>query len=474
MGEVRARGDEEASSVVSSTFSLGDPVATDSAKDDIERRVGGVVEDLKNTSLADTEGSDSSTSVTDKAIASGPASGMDVDDGNLPKIPLSRCLFCNYDSPSISLNAVHMERIHGMFIPERNFLLDLDGLIDHLQQKIQYFHECLYCGKLKPSVFGLQTHMRDVGHCKIPFDTEAEQLDIGDYYDFTSTYSDGDSEGEVEGPRARTSGGVKLGARREAAIDADGDEDMEDGDGWETDSYESSLDSADLTAVPLDQRIHQYEKLNQHPHHAHTDPRPHHNRDGWHSHAHKHVHAVFYSDYELHLPSGRVAGHRSLNKYFKQNLHNHPSAEERVQRAIEAAGDSDSEEEENRQLARRHQVRGRALVCRANGGLGMNGVTSEKRKEVRVAEKRSRKVEERERRKFQWGNNKQRNHQKHFRVSVMNSHLSDSMLMGIRILYYSDTLPLFFIRSALSYPIAIPGIGIIGWRDRVHCMANHR
>src|SRR5665811_735046 len=75
-------------------------------------------------------------------------------------------------------------------------------------------------------------------------------------------------------------------------------------------SSESSLDSADLTAVPLDERTHQYEKLHQHPHHSHTDPRSHHNKDGWHSHAHKHNHAAFYADYELHLPSGRTAGHR--------------------------------------------------------------------------------------------------------------------------------------------------------------------
>jgi pre-60S factor REI1 len=264
--------------------------------------------------------------------------------------------------------------------------------------------------------------MRDKGHCKIPFGTEDEQLEIGEYYDFTSTYSDveDESDSEDELPGIKQSGGVKLGVKRPTTTtEEERTEDMEDGDGWETDSSASSLDSADLTAVPLDQRTHQYEKLDQHPHHSHSDPRPHRNKDGFHSHAHKHAHAVFYSDYELHLPSGRVAGHRSLNKYFRQNLHSYPSAAERQEKlAIEAAESSDTDEKDQQISRREERERGRALMSRANGGLGMVGVTVEKRKEVQAAEKRSRKVEDREQRKMQWYNNKQSNMQKHFRVRL--------------------------------------------------------
>merc|ERR1711939_251486 len=136
------------------------------------------------------------------------------------------------------------------------------------------------------------------------------------------------------------------------------------------------------------------------------------NKDGWHSHAHKHAHAVFYSDYELHLPSGRTAGHRSLNKYYRQNLHSHPSpAERQEQLAIQEAASSEEETNE--------RERGRAMVSRANGGLGMQGVTAEKRKEVAVIEKRARKVQERETRRYQWGVNKQNNMQKHFRDPLL-------------------------------------------------------
>ncbi|PSS18451.1 hypothetical protein M430DRAFT_139697 [Amorphotheca resinae ATCC 22711] len=414
--------DDEASSVVSSTFSLGEPMAANEDVDsDAEQEFNEVVEGIKKTNLKDAPAETRrpsrphhSTAPKNDAESEATASSVTAADDETPvETLLKRCLFCNYDSPSVPLNAAHMERIHGMFIPEKPYLVDLDGLIGSLYEKIHEYHECLYCGKLKPSVFGLQTHMRDKGHCKIPFETEDDQLEIGEFYDFTSTYSDVEDESDSEDalPGKNRSGGVKLGAKREAKADGD-----EDGDGWETDSSESSLDSADLTAVPLDQRTHQYEKLDQHPHHSHSDPRPHHNRDGWHSHAHKHAHAVFYSEYELHLPSGRTAGHRSLNRYFRQNLHNHPSPEERQQLAIEAGSDSEGDQ----RVARRNdRERGRALTSRANGGWGMIGVAPEKKREVQAAEKRSRKAEDRERRKFQWGNNKQSNFQKHFRDPLL-------------------------------------------------------
>jgi pre-60S factor REI1 len=379
-----------------------------------------LVEGIKGVSLTDStkhsrmssqqEVSVGATGNAEKSVASSTSSETPSTRMTQPELSLQRCLFCNYESPTTPLNVVHMERIHGMFIPERQYLVDLDGLITSLHEKIYEFHECLYCGRLKPTVFGLQTHMRDKGHCKIPFDTEDEQLEVGEFYDFTSTYSDAGEELSDDEP----SGGVKLGSKSTT----EKDEDMEDADGWETDSSASSLDSADLTAVPLDQHMHQYEKLDRHPHHSSQDPRPHHNRDGWHSHAHKHAHAVFYSDYELYLPSGRSVGHRSLAKYYRQNLHNHPShAERQEQYAIEAAQNSDADEE-NRQVAQQNnRERGRAITSRANGGMGLVGVSEQRKREIRATEKRARKLEERERRRFQWGNNKQSNFQKHFRVS---------------------------------------------------------
>lgn len=463
----RGSHNDDASSVMSSTFSLGDPMAVsihdDEIDSDAEEEFNEVVEGIKKTNLKEAppatrrpsrphHPADGTEQERDSSVGTAASTSV-VGDKLSKEAAVKRCLYCNFDSPSIELNAAHMERIHGMFIPERTYLVDLEGLIGSLYEKINEYHECLYCGKLKPTIFGLQTHMRDKGHCMIPFHTEDEQLEIGEFYDFTSTYSDvedeSDSEGDLPGEK---NGGVKLGAKRATkTVDENGDEEMGEGDGWETDSSESSLDSADLTAVPLDQREHSYEKLSKHPHHTHSDPRPHQNKDGFHSHAHKHAHAAFHSEYELFLPSGRTAGHRSLNKYYRQNLHNYPSAAEREEQlAIEAAASSEEDKEINldQRVARQgpERGRGRPARARATDELALVGVSAEKRKEVAAADKRAKKIELREQRKFERGVNKVGNSQKHFRVSYSLSEMGHVLdkLTFYRIHCFNDRLHPFF------------------------------
>lgn len=282
-----------------------------------------------------------------------------------------------------------MERFHGMFIPEKTYLVNMEGLIDQLQRKVHEDHECLSCGKFKTTVFGVQTHMRDKGHCKIPFDTEEEQLEIGDHYDFRSTYSDDEEELSDDEQDGEEKGGARLGARRAAkTVGEDGQEIEEqgDGEGWETDSDESSLDSEDLTSVPAEGHQHQYDRLKNHPHHSSQDAGSRHKVDGWHSHAHKHTHAVFHDEYELHLPSGKSVGHRSLNKYYRQNLTNYPTPEERAeQKLLEEAAAEDGDDQV---AGRGEEARGRAMVPR--GAVGMAGVPDHERRLVARSEQKAR------------------------------------------------------------------------------------
>ena len=338
-------------------------------------------------------------------------------------VPLNRCLFCNYNSPSLKLSVMHMSKYHGMFIPEQIYLTDLEGLITWLHDKISEIHECLYCHKLKGSTEGIQTHMRDKGHCMIAFESEKDMIEVGQYYDFRSTYSDQeDSDEDMEDVSEEPHSGVKADSRKvlkTVISDANGDHQMEDGaenaEGWETDSSASSLDSADLTAVPIEDHQHAYERLPMHRHHTHNDPRPHRAIDGFHSHAHSH-HAAFHSDYELHLPSGRTAGHRSLSRYYRQNLHNHPPASERdEQRMLEEAA---SGVDPGQQMVERSS-RGRQVVTRANGGEGTLGVADAQKKEVQAVEKRDTKRAQRAQKQYQWGVDKRGNNQKHFRDPLL-------------------------------------------------------
>ncbi|KAK8069731.1 c2h2 type zinc finger containing protein [Apiospora phragmitis] len=427
---------DDASSVMSSTFSLGEPlpVEKDDVDSDAEDEFSEVVENLKKTKLNERSVDERPSPVkrpsnpqpSDQAQRERHRVSENADDAAstaatpVPTVTLKSCLFCNYESPSVPLNVTHMERIHGCFIPEKEYLVNLEGLIENLQERIHELCECLYCGKMRSNAFAVQTHMRDKGHCKIPYTTEDEQLEIGEFYDFRSTYSDDEASDDESVDGDKQPGGVKLGARRSAkAVGEDGDEITETEEGWETDSSESSCDSDEITSVPIEGHLQQYARLDKHPHHSSTDPRAHHQPDGWHSHAHKHR-AIFHDDTSLHLPSGRAVGHRSLQKYYRQNLHSYPTPEERAERlALEGSTVEPGEPSGDNQVA--HQERGRssAVIPRDQGGIGMVGVTDEKRKEVKRAEKRARKVEHNAARRQEWNVNKKGNQQKYYNYQIL-------------------------------------------------------
>jgi pre-60S factor REI1 len=436
-GEGRT-ADDETTSVMSSAVSLGEPLDgnfTRHQASEAEAEFSEVVKGIKETSLEEKEPVSRRPSRPHHSAAetrpehplslttqSSTPTTEDTTKGPGDVSP-NRCLFCNYDSPTLRLNVMHMTKFHNLFIPEQPYLVDLEGLIGYLQGKVVDQHECLFCHKSKHSASGAQTHMKDKGHCMIAFDSEEDMIEVGQFYDFRSSYSDEEEEDDEDTDMEDTpSGGVKLGSKRSGVskatvVNSNGDELMidgdENGDGWETDSSASSLDSAELHAVPID-HDHAYTRLPMHRHHSHNDPRPHRTFDGFHSHAHSHY-AVFRSDYELHLPSGRTAGHRSLARYYRQNLHNYPTAEERIQQRLiadeTADGDGSGEIEP--------QGRGRQAITRANGGMGMIGVTDAKKREVAAVEKRERKAAQRLQKHYQWGVDKRGNSQKHFRDPLL-------------------------------------------------------
>ena len=435
----------ETESLVDSTFSLGEPMevqstTTESTVNGVDERAEEefeeVVDSIKATRLEDASPVDPlsrrPSRPTPTSALSGsrdhPISATTDEDGEYehPSDP-QQCLFCNYLSPTVDLNLNHMSKQHGFFVPEREYLVDLAGLLNYLSETITVLHQCLYCHKTVHTASGVQTHMRDRGHCMLAYSTEEEQLDVGDFYDFRSTYSDED----VSDEEGETNGGVSLGqkrATRTAVENADGEDvdmnDEEDNDeDWESDSTLSSVPTDEITSVPIDQE-HRTAKLDLHRHHSHTDPRPHKNSDGFHSHAHHTPVAVYHDEYELHLPSGRTAGHRSLNTYYRQNLRNYPSAEERVQQRLltsQREGDEDADAEDNASETTETQDRGRGrqLVSRANGGLGMVGVTDAKKREVKLLEKRQLRRAERAENKYRAGNERRGNFQKHFRDHLL-------------------------------------------------------
>lgn len=331
---------DDTSSVMSSTFSLGDPINKSEAAD-----VSQLTSKLKTTAIEE-EGADEEEEEEE-------------DDDEFSS---SRCLFCREPSSDLQSNVDHMFKTHGMFIPEKDYLVDLEGLIRYLHAKITQNNECLYCHAIRSTAAGIRTHMRDKGHCMIAFETEEEQLEIGQFYDFRSTYSDNEDDDDESAENA--DGGVKVPQSDDA-----------DDDGWETASSATSVES-DGESKPY---------------------RP--------------SQPIYQTDYELHLPSGKSVGHRSLARYYRQNLHNYPTPEERAARQL--AIENGTAQEEEQKPSRNHH---RAVITRANGGLGMLGATASQKHEAQLAERRERNRAQREEQKYIAKVNRAANNQKHYRV----------------------------------------------------------
>lgn len=449
-----ALGEDETASIMSSTVSLGDPIATSIAPitapeqpavpvaPEAEAEFSKVVDGIKDSKITDedpvsrrpTRPHHSAGEQRPDHPISPPnenpsitASSTTTEGVPLDAVPLNRCLFCNYNSPTFKLSVLHMTKYHGMFIPEQSYLVDIEGLISWLYARIHDLHECLYCHKIKYSSEAIQTHMRDLGHCKIAFEAEEDMIEVGQFYDFSSTYSD-DEEDPMLVDQSKDDGSPVQDKRRvlkQVIATDNGDVEMapgdENGEGWETDSSVSSVDTDELGSVAIDKR-HMYEKqrLAMHRHHSHdaSRSRSHKEHDGYHSHAHVNHHAAFHSDHELHLPTGRTAGHRNLNRYYRQNLRNYPSPSERIEQQQQRLLENGTEDREMAN-ADSPQSRGRQVVSRANGGMGMLGVTDAKKKEVSAVEKRETKRAQRAEKNYQWGVDKRGNSQKHFRDPLL-------------------------------------------------------
>lgn len=419
-------------SVMSSAFSLvGSTVESDATEVNrvTDKEFSEVVDAVKNTKLDTEESTSRRPSRPHQSNGSSQDDKDSVTSNKPPTDPLLDCLFCNYRSPNFSLNVNHMGRFHGMFVPEKEFLVEPENLIKYLHRKIHNKHQCLRCQKVVHSASGIQTHMRDRGHCMIAFESDEELVEIGQFYDFRSSYPDADefdaleqnAEDGSDDSASTADGGVKLGAPRKTVTTTGDDTVMsgdEEEDGWETDSTVSSVPTDEITAVPID-RSHRHKLLGKSRHHAHNDPRPHRSADGFHSHAHAKPVAVYHDEYELHLPTGRTAGHRSLNKYYRQNLRNYPGVAERMENQQRLIAGARSDSDGDVDMDAPESNRGRQVMTRANGGLGMIGVSDAKKAEIRAVEKRERKREERARNKYQAGNERRNNFQKHFRDPLL-------------------------------------------------------
>lgn len=95
------------------------------------------------------------------------------------------CFFCDSKSLDIKTNIDHMNLMHGFFIPEEHFLIDLEGFMEYLGFKVGAGGICLWCNKQFNSVHGVRLHMMNKDHCKIYYDQERAIGEFREFYDYS-------------------------------------------------------------------------------------------------------------------------------------------------------------------------------------------------------------------------------------------------------------------------------------------------
>ncbi|KAF5389474.1 hypothetical protein D9757_004295 [Collybiopsis confluens] len=186
------------------------------------------------------------------------------------------CLFCSSELFDLQANLLHMASAHSFFIPDADYLVDVEGLIGYLGEKIAVGNVCIFCngkGREFRTLDAVRKHMTDKSHCKVAYDSQDDRLEISDYYDFTTSYPDAERQ--------------KL--RKAKEVEEDGEE---DGEEWEVSEDDGS---------EVDEMVDEDEESDE-------DDLP--------------ENTITYGDsnYELVLPSGARIGHRSMRRYYAQSF----------------------------------------------------------------------------------------------------------------------------------------------------------
>lgn len=180
----------------------------------------------------------------------------------------STCLFChtkkNSYFESVDENINHMSIEHGLYIPEKRFLIDKAGLLSYLGEKIGFGNVCLCCSYQGKNIEAVRDHMLRKRHMKIPYETEDEKLEISEFYDFRSTYN---ADAETSSSSSNESEWEDVPSEDEGRTDVGEDELVEHTE--DTREPESFL---------------------------------------------------YKSGDDLILPTGTVVGHRNFLRYYRQNL----------------------------------------------------------------------------------------------------------------------------------------------------------
>mmetsp|Transcript_52207 Transcript_52207/g.156692 ORF Transcript_52207/g.156692 Transcript_52207/m.156692 type:complete len:495 (-) Transcript_52207:392-1876(-) len=207
-----------------------------------------------------------------------------------PKIDPYQSLFDNSTFPTLQLNLAHMSKSYGFFVPDSEYLTDLEGLLGYCHEKVKLGHTCLYCQKTFSSWEGCRRHMVDSRHCKLRYERgiDLEEFDV--FYDF----NEADQEFLTSAPRRKK----KAGGKKDEGEEGPDEEYMDEGE---------DDDSAEWEDVSDDEGMEEEDEDEEGLYRGYEDELATHGYD-------------ITPLGELVFPDGRIVGHRGLSRYYKQTV----------------------------------------------------------------------------------------------------------------------------------------------------------
>ncbi|EGW33872.1 uncharacterized protein SPAPADRAFT_59247 [Spathaspora passalidarum NRRL Y-27907] len=282
----------------------------------------------------------SSEEDSDLEIYEEEAEDIDESMEEAKAIPITHCFYCGQNNHEMENNIKHMFSKHGLYIPERSFLIDVEGLLSYLSEVVSLDHECLVCGFEGKNLESIRQHISSKGHCKIPYETKEEKLAVAEFYDFMD--HDEEQRQHAKAPSKKHVGFSDDPSSSAVIVEylpaeEDNDEELEQGGNGINDNY--ALVQVDRSGV------------------------------------------------ELTTPTGSRIGHRTMARYYRQNipLPREPTQGQQTQALVDR---------------------------RFASGLDVYQVTKQE-KEIRRAEQRAKNEKERRTK------SSKANYQKHFRDEIL-------------------------------------------------------
>lgn len=119
--------------------------------------------------------------------------GYELQFGESP-IPVCQCLFCSCPPfETIDQSIEHMHKQHGLFLPFADCLTARPELMKYLGEKIGIGHVCVYCSQRFSTTSACQKHMAAMSHAKLRLESDEDEAEYEDYFDFSASENSGRS-----------------------------------------------------------------------------------------------------------------------------------------------------------------------------------------------------------------------------------------------------------------------------------------